>query len=141
MTAGLEQVKLYLDTSEPMSRLREQPAPVPSDRPLIADLVIADLATYGFRVPGLADDVLGRNAKGTETYGVGLQAFNGRDASLDLYWELLDGLMYSRQILEELGGEGPASTEVQTQWGHMHHVYVHLMNLTARVKKMRSDTI
>jgi thymidylate synthase (FAD) len=64
-----------------------QPLPTPNDHVDITDLVIEDLK--------------GRRRKGIETYGTTLQPFNGRDALLDLYQELLDGAQYVRQRMEE----------------------------------------
>jgi hypothetical protein len=48
------------------------------------------------------DDIECRRQVGIERYGTALQPFNGRDALLDLYEELLDGAMYCRQLLYEL---------------------------------------
>jgi hypothetical protein len=39
--------------------------------------------------------------KGIQTYGIPLQAFNGRDALQDLYEELLDACCYLKQYIEE----------------------------------------
>ena len=64
-----------------------EPAPVPNDRPAIADLVI--------------DDLRERKAIGIRKYGTALQAFNGRRALVDLYQELLDATQYVRQELEQ----------------------------------------
>lgn len=67
--------------------IRDQPPPVPSDRPSILGLVIAD-----FRE---------RERVGIERYGTPLQAHNGRDAMVDLYQELQDACAYIRQKIEE----------------------------------------
>lgn len=53
----------------------------------VTDLVIRDLLT--------------RREAGTKKYGTELQTFNGRDAMVDLYQELLDAVMYTRQALAE----------------------------------------
>lgn len=42
-----------------------------------------------------------RRELGIERYGTALQPFNGRDALQDLYEELMDGMVYIRQELEE----------------------------------------
>lgn len=68
----------------------EQRPPTPNDGLHIADLVIADMAA--------------RKQHGIATYGVALQAFNGRDALRDLYEELLDACVYIRQLMEERDG-------------------------------------
>lgn len=65
----------------------EQPRPVPSDRPVIQELVIEDMRR--------------RLEHGVRTYGTGLQAFNGRDALVDAYQECMDLLMYLRQMIAE----------------------------------------
>lgn len=49
-------------------------------------------------------DVEERAQLGEKRYGERLRAFNSRDARLDLYQEVLDALMYCRQVIEE-GGE------------------------------------
>lgn len=64
-----------------------QPIPQKTDGPIIVDLVQQDL--------------LERKRKGIETYGIPLQAFNGRSALVDLYEELLDACCYIRQLIEE----------------------------------------
>ena len=46
-------------------------------------------------------DIDARIAQGIATYGEPLRAFNGRNATKDLYEELLDAAMYVRQVLEE----------------------------------------
>ena len=65
----------------------EQPAPTPNDGTPIWELVIADMHA--------------RDALGRKRYGMPLQANNGRDALQDLYEELLDAVVYTRQVLEE----------------------------------------
>jgi hypothetical protein len=70
-----------------VAEIVDQPAPVPNERPAIADLVLADVAE--------------RKRLGVERYGVALQAGNGRDALVDGYQEALDLVMYLRQAIEE----------------------------------------
>lgn len=70
-----------------MTAPAEQPMPVPSDRPSVQGMVIADLET--------------RLQVGIQRYGTPLQAFNGRDALRDLYEELLDACCYTRQLIAE----------------------------------------
>ena len=67
--------------------MAEQPDPTPNDGTPIWKLVIADM---------IARDALGR-----ERYGIPLQAFNGRDALWDAYYEVLDLAAYLRQAIEE----------------------------------------
>lgn len=64
-----------------------QPGPKPNHSRPIWDLVIEDMRE--------------RDRKGRATYGVPLQAHNGRDALQDLYEELLDAAAYIRQAIEE----------------------------------------
>lgn len=68
----------------------DQPLPTANDRPQIQDLVIADIEK--------------RRALGIERYGTPLQAFNGRDAMRDLYEELIDAVLYLRQVMDEQKG-------------------------------------
>jgi hypothetical protein len=63
------------------------PMPVPTGGPSMHDLVIEDLAA--------------RKQFGLERYGSVLQAHNGRDALQDLYEEMMDALVYLRQLMAE----------------------------------------
>lgn len=64
-----------------------QDLPVQNDLPYIQDQVTKDIAA--------------RKELGIRRYGTALQPFNGRDALLDLYEELLDATMYIKQLLVE----------------------------------------
>lgn len=64
-----------------------QPAPVSNAYPFIWDLVIADMQA--------------RDRFGLEKYKVRLQPFNERDALVDSYQELLDAIVYIRQLIFE----------------------------------------
>ena len=64
----------------------EQPLPHEGHGDIVS-LVIADMEA--------------RAAKGVQTYGTRLQAFNGRDALVDAYQEALDLAIYLRQFLHE----------------------------------------
>ncbi len=46
-------------------------------------------------------DIKERDKNGKAKYGVRLQAFNGRDATVDAYQEVLDLIVYFRQLIEE----------------------------------------
>lgn len=46
-------------------------------------------------------DMERRRELGIQRYGTALQCFNGRDALLDLYEELLNACMYAKQLLVE----------------------------------------
>lgn len=49
----------------------------------------------------VAADIDARARVGEAKYGERLRAFNGRNALLDLYQEVLDIIMYSRQVIAE----------------------------------------
>lgn len=72
--------------SEGLSAHEEMPVVDPL-RGNVQDLVITDIEE--------------RKRVGIERYGTPLQTFNGRDAVIDLYQELLDATMYVRQHIEE----------------------------------------
>jgi hypothetical protein len=57
--------------------------------------------------PGVIKDLEERYRYGKGKYGEGLRAHNGRDPLIDLYQELLDAVLYTRQALEERYGQGP----------------------------------
>lgn len=77
--------------------------PTVNDQPRIVDLVIDDVHTYLPRGRGdlICVDLQDRASVGHKKYGTYLQAFNGRDALMDLYQELLDASKYLRQIMVE----------------------------------------
>jgi hypothetical protein len=64
-----------------------QKAPKKNKTPAMWDLVMADIKE--------------RDKNGKAKYGVRLQAFNGRDATIDAYQEVLDLIVYFRQLVEE----------------------------------------
>lgn len=66
--------------------MSEQPMPTPG-RARVFDALIADLRA--------------REHKGIETYKTTLMTFNGRDPLQDLEEELLDALIYCRQLRME----------------------------------------
>lgn len=65
----------------------EQPPPIVNHHPVVQDLVRRDIDA--------------RKQVGIERYGTPLQPFNGRDPLRDLYEELLDAVMYIRQVMYE----------------------------------------
>lgn len=73
--------------SDLKQRPGDQPLPVQNDADDIQSQVIADIAQ--------------RRKVGISRYGTALQPHNGRDALLDLYEELLDGVMYVKQVMVE----------------------------------------
>jgi len=70
--------------SSPATSAQPKPKPGKDD---VIDLVIED-----FRA---------RAEMCSKDYGTGLQTFNGRDALIDLYQELMDAVMYLRQLIAE----------------------------------------
>lgn len=68
----------------------DQPLPIINGSTDIQTMVVADIAD--------------RRQVGISRYGTALQPHNGRDALRDLYEELLDGVMYVKQVMVERGG-------------------------------------
>lgn len=82
--------------------IEDQPKPEANEREHIADLVVVGFERDGSKLAlQVARDLQDRKQIGIERYGTALQAFNGRDCLVDLYQELLDGLNYAKQRLEE----------------------------------------
>lgn len=74
-----------------------QPRPVRGEfSQSVTDAVIADMQA--------------RREMGTRKYGVELLTFNGRDALLEVYQELLDATMYTKQLLMERDREKTKGT-------------------------------
>lgn len=67
--------------------INDQPPPKPNPLAAVWDLVLADMRE--------------RDKLGERRYRTRLQPFNGRDALVDLYQELLDAVAYTRQCIEE----------------------------------------
>lgn len=72
---------------ERANRPGDQPLPTTNDQAYIQDLVIADIEE--------------RRQVGIRRYGTALQPFNNRDAFRDAYEEILDLLLYVRQVRVE----------------------------------------
>lgn len=70
-----------------MSLNNPEPAPQKNLGPAIWELVIRDMAQ--------------RDLVGRKKYGTPLQPFNGRDALIDAYQEVLDLCVYLRQVIYE----------------------------------------
>lgn len=73
--------------TELKQRPGDQPLPLANDATDIQTQVIADIAE--------------RRQVGISRYGTALQPHNGRDSLRDLYEELLDGVMYVKQVMVE----------------------------------------
>lgn len=65
----------------------------------VAVEVANDLRAMGLEY--IAEDTEARIRLGEQKYGTRLKANNGRDAMLDLYQEVLDGINYSKQLVIE----------------------------------------
>ncbi len=85
---GFNQARRVIGLSPfPGSEIKDQPPPKPVAGPAIQDLVL--------------EDVIERKRIGIERYGQPVLPHNGRDALVDLYQELLDAVMYTRQLIYE----------------------------------------
>jgi len=92
----------------------EQPDPIQNEKPAVWELVIQDVTelypynpdapphSFGEVTKLLVDDMKDRDAWGRSKYKTPLQPFNGRDALIDLYQELLDAVVYAAQYKYEL---------------------------------------
>jgi hypothetical protein len=97
----------------PISVTAPQPPPAVTQSGLVIQDVVADevrpLGPVGTLV---AADIEERKAQGLAKYGTLLRPFNGRDAVVDLYQELLDACQYARQVIAEemvTGSAAPVS--------------------------------
>lgn len=70
---------------------KHQPKPKKNKLPAVWDLVKIDM--------------IDRDKEGFKRYKTRLQPFNGRDALIDLYQELLDAAVYARQLIFERDGK------------------------------------
>ncbi len=91
------------------TEVEPQPAPVPNSGVPVWDLVMSDMRD--------------RKEFGRKKYGTCLQTFNGRDALVDLYQELLDACVYVRQKIEESKAAVPpeAAKEIARRWSETHY--------------------
>lgn len=65
-------------------------------------------------LPHVLADMRERDDIGRSRYGTPLQPFNGRDALVDAYQELLDGAVYLRQSLAEVRNSDALSVYTTT---------------------------
>jgi hypothetical protein len=101
----------------------EQPDPVQNDKPAVWEVIIKDVETYYDHLldnrifksnekikstrSALLKDMHDRDIWGRSKYKVPLQPFNGRDALIDLFQELLDAAAYTKQYQLENPKEKP----------------------------------
>ena len=75
-----------------------QGVPIRGTGPIIINLVLDDIKEYP---DTLKSDFIRRASQGELKYGYPLQSNNGRDSLADLYQEILDAVLYSKQRLGE----------------------------------------
>jgi hypothetical protein len=131
----------------------DQRMPIENSRPRIHDSVSADLGHYGMSGTALVQaDLLDRQRVGIKRYGTALQAFNGRNALQDLYDEILDGCVYARQALEEMGCSPlavPDSPEIERfihftreerrRWNILAETYQELLRKACSVRNLMEE--
>ena len=79
-------------------------AAAPQPIPVGDGIDVAVVAAERLKALGLdeiAEDIEARIRLGERKYGTRLKAFNGRDALMDLYQEVLDGINYAQQCVIE----------------------------------------
>jgi hypothetical protein len=87
----------------------EQPEPVNNEKPAVWELVQADFLAGSLPptdpvIQAALTDMKARDEWGRSKYKTPLQPFNGRDALIDFYQEVLDGAAYARQFIYEAEG-------------------------------------
>lgn len=84
------------------SAAQPEPAPVHTEvgydvLPYVVSAVGRD--TMHYETAGkVRADIIARARAGTVKYGMPLRTFNGRNAEMDLYQEVLDGIQYATQL-------------------------------------------
>src|SRR5208282_5180128 len=76
----------------------------------------------------LIPDIEARVASGEKKYGTRLKTDNGRDAVLDLYQEILDGVNYAAQNILENAAKGSEAAEPYIR------IFQTLVDLAVQVK-------
>lgn len=94
--------------------VKEQPTPKPNGELSAHGTYVNKIA--GTQLKPLVIDILARQYKGLETYGVPLQPFNGRNSLIDCYQELLDALVYLECKIRET--HDPRVERIQTAIAH-----------------------
>lgn len=87
MTWQEEKLRLSQEEYEAARLSKKEPTPIQNNNPAIWDLVLQDIQD--------------RDEFGQKKYGTRLQPFNGRNVLTDLYQELLDAVVYIRQLIYE----------------------------------------
>lgn len=105
-----------------------QPKPISNEHPYIKDLVIDDIKKLNNTdeyIHGVIADINAKAEIGRSKYGTYLQPFNGRNAIVDLYQELIDAAKYARLALFE----DPANNDLRA-------VYTKLLHQMISIKVM-----
>ena len=82
-----ERAQERLNKKTTRSAAKNEPAPTGTGKKVIDEVVL---------------DLNARSDMGEKKYGTPLRTFNGRNAMMDLYQELLDSVMYAKQVLMEM---------------------------------------
>src|SRR5271157_5728454 len=101
MESDLTRRKSRIMSGEDAARVQAMPT---GDGIDVAVEVAKDLRTRGLE--HIAEDTEARIRLGEKKYGTRLKAHNGRDAMLDLYQEVLDGINYAKQLVIERKDDG-----------------------------------
>ena len=87
VTVAWQNAKGRLDIKTQRYAAKNEPAPTGTGKKVIDEVVM---------------DLKARSCMGEKKYGTPLRTFNGRNAMIDLYQELLDCVMYAKQVLMEM---------------------------------------
>jgi hypothetical protein len=113
----------------------EQNEPQPNGTRPVWEMVMEDferLTPSDSVTDSVLDDMRDRNEEGRRKYGTPLQCFNGRNALVDLYQELLDAAVYTRQELEENEQEERSLVD----YDQLSEVYVRIMQSLTDVRAL-----
>lgn len=87
VTVAWKKTQGRLNKKTTRSAAKNEPAPTGTGKKVIDEVVL---------------DLKARSDMGEKKYGTPLRTFNGRNAMMDLYQELLDSVMYAKQVLMEM---------------------------------------
>jgi hypothetical protein len=112
-----------------------EPPPRDSWHPAIQPMVVEELQFEGYNE--LADDIHKRAEMGKQKYGTLLKPFNGRNALTDLYQEVLDAIVYMRQVLyEDSYGKPVDEDSLEGVYSNsiLEDIYSELINIASTIK-------
>lgn len=87
VTVAWQKAQGRLNKKTTRSAAKNEPSPTGTGKKVIDEVVM---------------DIKARSCMGEKKYGTPLRTFNGRNAMMDLYQELLDSVMYAKQVLMEM---------------------------------------